>query len=68
MKSIGDSLKRKEEQKLEKIGKKPVCVFDDGKTRRFKNVFLKNGGKNMHNIYQGNTGLGKGEAFFPATG
>ena len=39
MKSIGDSLKRKEEQKLEKIGKKPVCVFDDGKTRRFKNVF-----------------------------
>lgn len=39
MKSIGDSLKRKEEQKLEKIGKSPVCVFDDGKTRRFKNVF-----------------------------
>lgn len=39
MKSIGDSLKRKEEQKLEKIGKNPVCVFDDGKTRRFKNVF-----------------------------
>lgn len=39
MKSIGDSLKIKEEQKLEKIGKSPVCVFDDGKTRRFKNVF-----------------------------
>ncbi len=39
MKSIGASLKIKEEQKLEKIGKSPVCVFDDGKTRRFKNVF-----------------------------
>ncbi|MBW5391724.1 DUF2213 domain-containing protein [Brachyspira pilosicoli] len=39
MKSIGDTLKIKEEQKLEKIGKSPVCVFDDGKTRRFKNVF-----------------------------
>ncbi|WIH89369.1 DUF2213 domain-containing protein [Brachyspira pilosicoli] len=39
MKSIGDTLKIKEEQKLEKIGKNPVCVFDDGKTRRFKNVF-----------------------------
>lgn len=39
MKSIGDTLKIKEEQKLEKIGKSPVCVFDDGKTKRFKNVF-----------------------------
>lgn len=39
MKSIRASLKIKEEQKLEKIGKSPVCVFDDGKTRRFKNVF-----------------------------
>lgn len=39
MKSIRDTLKIKEEQKLEKIGKSPVCVFDDGKTKRFKNVF-----------------------------
>lgn len=39
MKSIGDTLNTKEKEKLEKIGKSPVCVFDDGKTRRFKNVF-----------------------------
>lgn len=39
MKSIGDTLNTKEKEKLEKIGKSPVCVFDDGKTRRFKNIF-----------------------------
>lgn len=39
MKSIENTLKIKEEQKLEKIGKSPVCVFDDGKIRRFKNIF-----------------------------
>ena len=39
MKSIGDALNIKEKEKLEKIGKSPVCVFDDGKTKRFKNVF-----------------------------
>ena len=39
MKSIEDTLNRKEKQELEKVKQGPVLVSDDGKTRIFKNVF-----------------------------
>ena len=39
MKSIGDTLNKKEKQELENTNRGPICVFNDGKIKRFKNVF-----------------------------
>lgn len=39
MKSIEDTVNRKEKQKLEQANQGPVLVSDDGKTKIFKNVF-----------------------------
>ena len=36
---IQKNIETKEKQELKKNNNKPVCVFDDGKVRRFKNVF-----------------------------
>ena len=39
MTDIQKNIETKEKQELKKNNNKPVCVFDDGKVRRFKNVF-----------------------------
>ena len=39
MKSIEDTVNRKEKQKLEKANQGPVLVKDDGKIREYRNVF-----------------------------
>ena len=36
---IQKNIERKAKQELKKNNDKPVCVFDDGKVKRFKNVF-----------------------------
>lgn len=39
MKSIGDCLETKEKEKIKQAKDKPVCVYHDGKVKRYENVF-----------------------------